>query len=300
MEPRSPAKRMEEEEQQQASAIRFKKLHPHEFFRKFLEQGIRPDGREVMNVRRTRIASGNIGSADGSAVAKIGGTTVACGIKLEVGTPSALTPNHGRIEVSLNITPLSSPHHMRKALEYRFSHDKNTEAIAVTIKETILNAQMVHLDELCIKEGGAVWVLYVDLVCIGFSGNVTDAALLACAAALKNLKLPKTEVTEDGEVLIAEGDRKPLTIRRQVVPVSFAILDRKYIVADPTAEEEELRQGRLTVVFTSDGKLCLVQKEGGVPVTKEQMASCIGVAKAHAQKLLKASDAHQDAKKAAQ
>lgn len=45
---------------------------------------------------------------------------------------------------------------------------------------------MVDLNDLCISEGKAVWVLYADIVCLNDDGNVFDASLLALVSALKN------------------------------------------------------------------------------------------------------------------
>ncbi|GAB5363047.1 hypothetical protein AAMO2058_000850000 [Amorphochlora amoebiformis] len=157
----------------------YQKLHPREYYKKFLEHGIRPDGRGLMDVRRTAVSLGSIKTADGSALAKVGGTTVACGLKLEVGIPSALKPKEGRFEVSLKLASLCSPEINKKSLGRTFvGNDKRIDAMAATIKKTIASSQMMNLEELCIKEGASVWVVYIDLVCVDFSGNIFDAALM--------------------------------------------------------------------------------------------------------------------------
>jgi exosome complex component RRP43 len=33
-----------------------------------------------------------------------------------------------------------------------------------------------------------VWVLYIDMMCLDYDGNVTDACMIALIAALKNSK----------------------------------------------------------------------------------------------------------------
>jgi exosome complex component RRP43 len=63
----------------------FKKLYPDAFYRKFIESGIRPDGRAFGRARPTTIGLGAVETADSSALVKIGSTTVLAGIKLEVG-----------------------------------------------------------------------------------------------------------------------------------------------------------------------------------------------------------------------
>jgi len=63
----------------------FKKLYPEEFYRNFIESGIRPDGRAFGRARPTTIGLGAVETADSSALVKVGSTTVLAGIKLEVG-----------------------------------------------------------------------------------------------------------------------------------------------------------------------------------------------------------------------
>jgi exosome complex component RRP43 len=56
-------------------------LHPTKYYRDYLEHNIRPDGRELDHYRPIIVNLGSISTADGSALAKVGKTTVVCGIK---------------------------------------------------------------------------------------------------------------------------------------------------------------------------------------------------------------------------
>jgi exosome complex component RRP43 len=49
----------------------------------------------------------------------------------------------------------------------------------------IISTKLFSLDELCIADKQSVWVIYADIVCIDYDGNVLDAALLALVHALK-------------------------------------------------------------------------------------------------------------------
>lgn len=52
------------------------------------------------------------------------------------------------------------------------------------------------LDSLCICPGKAVYVLYIDVVCINYDGNAFDAAVMAVMAALRNSQnYPVTNTT---------------------------------------------------------------------------------------------------------
>jgi len=49
-----------------------------------------------------------------------------------------------------------------------------------------LRSNFLPLTTLCIEPGKSVWVLYVDVTCIGYDGNVFDATLLAVISALRD------------------------------------------------------------------------------------------------------------------
>lgn len=80
-----------------------KKLNPIDFHSKFFSQGIRSDGRAFSTVRRTMIVLGTLASQEGSAMCKIGQTSVVCGIRAEVGVPPVEDPNRGKVGVSRTV-----------------------------------------------------------------------------------------------------------------------------------------------------------------------------------------------------
>lgn len=51
------------------------------YYRDFTNHKIRPDGREFDQFRPVQICVNSINTADGSAIVKIGRTSVVCGIK---------------------------------------------------------------------------------------------------------------------------------------------------------------------------------------------------------------------------
>lgn len=54
----------------------FRRLYPDLYLQRFLDDGIRPDGRTLGRWRATTIGLGTITSTDGSALVKQGNTTV--------------------------------------------------------------------------------------------------------------------------------------------------------------------------------------------------------------------------------
>lgn len=75
--------------QQHLGPDAFKKLYPEQYYKRFIESGIRPDGRKFGRARPATIGLDAVSTADSSALVKIGSTTVLAGIKLEVSLCSA-------------------------------------------------------------------------------------------------------------------------------------------------------------------------------------------------------------------
>ncbi|KAK9693206.1 3prime exoribonuclease family, domain 1 [Popillia japonica] len=89
-------------------AKEYKSLHPLKFYRDYLAHGVRPDGRELTKFRPIVVNAGSISTSDGSAVAKIGKTTVVCGIKAELARPKAESPDQGFVIPNVELPPLCS------------------------------------------------------------------------------------------------------------------------------------------------------------------------------------------------
>ena len=66
----------------------FKQLYPEQYYAKFISANLRPDGRSLHDARAVSIGINPIGTADSSALVKIGETTAMAGIKL--GVPPSL------------------------------------------------------------------------------------------------------------------------------------------------------------------------------------------------------------------
>ena len=95
---------------------------------------------------------------------------------------------------------------------------------------------------LCIEPAKAVWVLFIDAICINYDGNVLDATLLAMIAALKNservpryanpfvhipeAQLPKATFNEEtGSTICSRKQKQHLDMKRTPVSTSFGIFD---------------------------------------------------------------------------
>ncbi|XP_062074541.1 uncharacterized protein LOC133778585 [Humulus lupulus] len=245
----------------------FKRLFPLRFFERHLTESIRPDGRALGRARDSTLALGAVASANGSALAKIGLTTMLAAIKMEVMTPSKESPDEGCIAVEFHMPPICSP---------LVRPGRPAEAAPVVSKQlfdTILSSGMIDLKDLSLVSGKAAWMAYLDIYCLDADGALFDAALLSAVAAFSHLQIPVVSMNDDGKVSVVseeedEGravvnkERRKLKLSR--IPFSLTcLLHKNYILADPTAEEESIMDTLVTVVLDSSDQLVSLYKPGG-------------------------------------
>lgn len=251
-------------------ATGFKTAEPLEYHRRFLKENCRPDGRELIEFRTTTLNIGSISTADGSALVKIGNTTVICGIKLEFATPSVEAPNKGYVVPNVDLPPLCSS---------GFRHGapgEQAQAASQFVADVIESSGVVNPEDLCIERGKLCWVLYCDLMCLDYDGNLLDACILALLAALKNAQLPEVTINkETSQPEVNLKTRTPLQVHRHPIGSSFCVFDNAVLIVDPTAEEERLSTAQLTVVTDEDQRLCSVHKPGGTALSGERLQECI-------------------------
>ncbi|XP_041360022.1 exosome complex component RRP43-like [Gigantopelta aegis] len=239
-------------------AVDYKTAQPKEYYRKFLEKEVRPDGRELAEFRPTVLNIGSVSTAEGSSLIKFGNTTVMCGIKAELANPKTEEPQKGFIVPNVELSPLCSPHFRPGP------PGEQAQVMSHFMAEVIKNSKCVQLEDLCIVPGKLVWVLHVDMICLNYDGNVTDACVLALLAAFKNTVLPTVEVNDETQAIETKLDKlQPLRVHSHPASTTFAIFDDNILFVDPTVDEESLATGVLTVV-TVDDKLCMVHKPGKV------------------------------------
>lgn len=85
----------------------FRELYPAAYYARFLENALRPDGRDLAERRPCSVAPGTLRSALGSATVKLGRTTVVCGVTGQVGPRE--TPTTPLLALHVELTALSSP-----------------------------------------------------------------------------------------------------------------------------------------------------------------------------------------------
>ncbi|KAG8007988.1 Exosome complex component RRP43, partial [Nibea albiflora] len=248
----------------------------------FQKENCRPDGRELTEFRTTTLNIGSISTADGSALVKIGNTTVICGIKAELANPPVEAPGKGYIVPNVDLPPLCSS---------RFRPGppgEQAQAASQFIADVIESSELIRTEDLCIDRGKLCWVLYCDLMCLDYDGNVLDACVIALLAALKNTQLPEvTFSTETCSPQVNREKRRGLHIHKHPVSASLCVFDDSILIVDPTAEEESLTTSQLTVVTDEEGRLCAVHKPGGTSMSAEKLQECISRAVARQREIQK-------------
>jgi exosome complex component RRP43 len=271
-----------------------KAANPLNYYRSFLAQNIRPDGRTFLQRRPVSIRSGAITTSNGSCLTKIGATSVLAAIKLEVSPPLNATPTSGFLEVSVQLTPLCSP---------RFKVGKpSDEAFALQqhLQRVLVEGHVLDLEQLCIEEGKAVWNIKLDVICLNHDGGCDDAALLAAVGALQDLTLPTTITKVEDEQQSSRGvvvDIDPtgpvsaLSLGGVPLPVTYGRIGKHWIV-DPTAEEEEWMEALVTVVVGGgageEERVYSVYKPGGAPVAMASVEEALDNARHVSQEALAA------------
>ncbi|KIO11225.1 hypothetical protein M404DRAFT_994885 [Pisolithus tinctorius Marx 270] len=258
----------------------FQRLHPHAYLDRFLTEGVRPDGRTPEEWRDVFINVGSISTANGSALVRIGGTTIICGVKAEIAEPELDTPDQGFLVPNIDLPAICSP---------KFKPgppSEEAQVLSERLNAALVSTQLLPLTRLCIEPGRSVWCLYVDATCINYDGNAFDAALLAMVAALRNTTLPECTYNEEtGRTTCrSRTARRPLPLNEDkvIVGLSFGVVPTPSIpmgldtsegkntsrttgpilLADPTAFEEPLLARVVTVVVDVQGRV--VSVEGGV------------------------------------
>ncbi|RPD67466.1 ribosomal protein S5 domain 2-like protein [Lentinus tigrinus ALCF2SS1-7] len=258
-------------EQDALKALTFQRLHPRTYLERFVAENVRPDGRDFGEWRDISVNVGSISTADGSALVRLGSTTVVCGVKAEIAEPELDRPKEGFLVPNLDLPAICSP---------KFKPGPPTDEAQVLsdrLNEVLVSSGVVPTSSLCIEPGKAVWVLYVDATCINYDGNAFDATLLAMVAALKNTKLPKARYDEVRQKTVcSRKNREPLQIGRLPTSYSFGIFDGTHLLADPTSFEEPLLDTTVSVVVDENGGLTSVMQLGlGIVGGDDVLSKCI-------------------------
>lgn len=231
--------------------------------RKYMKEGKRFDGRGLEEFRDLKIEKNISTKAEGSVKVTLGKTQVVVGVKMAASEPYPDSPKEGNLMVTAEMLPMSSP---------RFeSGPPKFEAIewARVTDRGLRESGFVDFEKLCIKEGEKVWTVFVDVYSINDDGNLMDAATIGAIAAMKIAKVPKYD-EETGKVMYDQPTEEGLPLTDHV-PVAVSVHKiGKSLVVDPTREEEDLSETRVTI-GSCDGVISSLQKSNKQALEADEM-----------------------------
>ncbi len=229
-----------------------------EYIMNLASKGLRIDNRKPEDFREIKLEKGIAGNAEGSARIRMGKTEVMVGIKMGVGEPFPDSLDKGVLIVGAEFSPIASP-----SFEKGPPREEAIE-LARVIDRGIRESKAIDLENLCIKKGEKVWMVFIDIHILNHDGNLIDAAGLASIQALLDAKMP--EYIEKEEKVNYEKRTKPFPVKFKPVPVTVVKMGESFFI-DPSLEEENALGARFTVTTMDNGNICAMQK-GGVEALK--------------------------------
>ena len=223
--------------------------------RLFVKQctSLRSDGRHTGEVRPIQLTFGRSRDATECTV-QWGMTRVSCSIVAELQPPEN-RPNSGKLEFVVENVLLER-----------------------TLSKLVNSA--MDVESLCVVSGEWVWNLIISITTLDNAGNLIDATVLACLAALNHFRKPVVEVVDASHPRILSSDEReptPLALHHVPLCITFGlILDNGVatMLLDPSEREELIMNGSLTFAFNKHSELCLLEFPGGCELSTSQLLQC--------------------------
>ncbi|KAL5118967.1 hypothetical protein ACEQ8H_003096 [Pleosporales sp. CAS-2024a] len=226
----------------------FAAVSPHPFLQAHLladkKTAVRANGRAPDDFRRPGIHTSSLTHANGSAVVRLGNTSVVCGVRAEIlhqadththELGSAASQQHGcdddndddddaseidalrlvvpNLELNTGSTPSSLPGNAPSSA---------AQSLVTRLRSLMLTARLVRASDLRIVYTPpanaadadeqpktvvkAYWVLYIDIFFISLDGSAFDAAWISLLAALRDTRLPKAWWDDEWEGVLCSDE----------------------------------------------------------------------------------------------
>ncbi|MDF1539613.1 MAG: exosome complex protein Rrp42 [Candidatus Thorarchaeota archaeon] len=243
----------------------------HEYIRNLLSKSERIDGRAFDEFRPIEIEVGVVpAKAEGSALVRIGDTSVVAGVKVLVGEPWADNPDEGFVMVTAEMSPIASP-----LFEMGPPKDDSIE-LARVVDRGVRESETVDVKKLCIEEGKKVYTIFVDVYPLEYDGNLIDASSIAVNAALATTTFP--EYKYEDKKLIKTDNMLKVPLENMAIEITHSKIG-EHLVVDPILKEEFVQDTRLTIAVDENDNMSAMQKGGGAgPITLDDLDWCMGVA----------------------
>ncbi|CAG8659862.1 11637_t:CDS:2 [Acaulospora morrowiae] len=238
-----------------------------------LKEGIRLDNRDPEEFRPLKIL---FGPEHGRCEVRLGGTKVLAKVSCEVTRPYIDRSSEGILILNTELSPMAFP-----GLD---SGRPSDEEILVSriLEKALKRNHAIDLEGLCIIREKKVWTIRVDVHFLDNDGNIIDAACIAAISALSHFRRPDVTVTGDDNITIHSFEQRnpiPLTIHHTPICVTFAFFENGDLwVVDPCLQEEQIRQGDMTITINENNEICVLSKAGGVPLSMDQIVQCSKIA----------------------
>ena len=304
----------------------------------------RVDGRGPYDRRPVQL---DLVRGDNRAVAtvKLGaGTRVTATIVGELGPPASTDrPNEGSVAITVDLSPVASTayRHATPAMTTGAGsrcpqsqpvadrHQKLTaNRILRCLERCLLNSGSgnaggaLDAEALCVVPGRFVWKLNIRVTVLDAAGNLTDAAVLACLAAVRHYRKPCTETSsangsaeshhphsEEVPRLVPANFKEPTPLPLHHTPLTITLalfLASPYdedddtnetktgatntttttaLLVDPTHREELCQTGQVTLALNAYQELCWLDFSGGCEISVADLRRCYRHAVPHAMQL---------------
>lgn len=232
--------------------------------------GKRMDGRGFDEFREISIEKGVAKNAEGSALVKLGDTSVMVGIKMATGEPYPDTPDSGVLTTAAELRPAASP-------DFRSGPPSPIAVeLARVVDRGIRESKTVDFKKLCVTEKEKVWVLYLDIHVLDYDGNLFDASEIGALSALSDTAVPASR--------FELGEDYKLSIEHKPVSCTFVKIGNA-VMLDPGLDEETVADARLTVSTDENGDIRAMQKGLNGSFTLEEVKSVIKTSKKQGEKI---------------
>ncbi|KAF2689324.1 ribosomal protein S5 domain 2-like protein [Lentithecium fluviatile CBS 122367] len=247
----------------------FAAVSPHPFLQAHLtapnarKAPQRANGRTAQEFRTPGINTGSLTHCNGSAVVRLGNTSVVCGARAEIladvdaaaAANGAIAgadeqdPDEEREEIeslrllvpNVELSTGSTPQHIPGNAPSSFAQTLITRIRSLLLSTHLLRASDLRIlytppsspdepDEATAAELKGYWVLYIDIFYISIDGNAFDAAWLGLLAALQKTLIPHAFWDEDLETILCSddpSDAHSLSLRGLPIPSTFAVFEGK-------------------------------------------------------------------------
>ncbi|XP_031264826.1 exosome complex component RRP42-like isoform X1 [Pistacia vera] len=253
-----------------------------EFIKGGIAQDLRSDGRKRHTYRPIYVETGVIPQANGSARVRLGATDVIASVKGELGKPSSLQPDKGKVAIFVDCSPTAAP-----MFEGRGGEDLSAE-LSGALQRCLLGSKSgagagIDLSSLVVVEGKVCWDLYIDGLVVSADGNVLDALGAAIKAALSNTGIPRVNVAagaaNDDQPEVDISDEEFLQFDTSGVPVIVTLTKvGKHYIVDATSEEESQMSSAVSISINRQGHICGMTKRGGLGLDPSVILDMVSVA----------------------